>query len=140
MSILTGIGGFLLLAGTFVSVVFGLIGNFTGVEFAKFLIVMITCTAASVMLGATIGLLSKNQQAATAFSMPVAIILGFTPMIANFNETIKKVADVLYTQQLNVIVNDFYANFAKAMLVIGVNLVVLLLFFVIAYKKKRMKV
>ena len=28
---LTGIGGFLLLAGTFVSFVFGLIGNFTGV-------------------------------------------------------------------------------------------------------------
>ena len=101
---------------------------------------MITCTAASVMLGATIGLLSKNQQAATAFSMPVAIILGFTPMIANFNETVKTVADVLYTQQLNVIVNDFYANFAKAMLVIGVNLVILLLFFVIAYKKKGMKV
>jgi len=80
MSILTGIGGFLLLAGTFVSVVFGLIGNFTGTEFVNFLIVMITCTAASIMLGATIGLLSKYQQATTAFSMPVAIILGLIPL------------------------------------------------------------
>ena len=61
-------------------------------------------------------------------------------MIASFNGTLEKVAGILYTQQLNVIVNDFSANFAKAMLVIGLNLVVLLFFFIIAYKKKGMKI
>jgi len=137
---LTGIGGFILLAGSIVSVVFGLIGDFTGLEFAKFLTVMITSTAASVMLGATIGLLSKNQQAATALGMPIAMVLGFTPMIANFNVTVEKIANVLYTQQLNVIVNDFSANFAKAMLVIGANMIILLVLFVIAYKKKGLKI
>ena len=137
---LTGIGGFILLAGSIVSVVFGLIGDFTGLEFAKFLTVMITSTAASVMLGATIGLLSKNQQAATALGMPIAMVLGFTPMIANFNVTVEKIANVLYIQQLNVIVNDFYANFAKAMLVIGANMIILLVLFVIAYKKKGLKI
>ena len=137
---LTGIGGFILFAGSIVSVVFGLIGDFTGTEFAKFLTVMITSTAASVMLGATIGLLSKNQQAATALGMPIAMVLGFTPMIANFNETVAKIANVLYTQQLNVIVNDFSANFAKAMLVIGANMVIMLVLFVIAYKKKGLKI
>ena len=137
---LTGIGGFILLAGSIVSVVFGLTGDFTGAEFAKFLTIMITSTAASVILGATIGLLSKNQQAATAFGMPVAMILGFTPMIAAFNETVEKIAGVLYTQQLNVIVNDFSANFTKAISVIGVNMTVLLIVFVIAYKKKGLKI
>ncbi|MDR1340344.1 MAG: ABC transporter permease [Prevotellaceae bacterium] len=136
---LAGIGGFLLCAGAVVSVVFGLIGNFTGMEFAKFLTVMIMTIAASIMLGATIGILAKNQQAATAISMPVAMIFGFAPMIASFNRTVEKVADILYTQQLNVIVNDFSANFAKAILVIVVNMTVLLIFFVIAYKKKGLK-
>jgi ABC-2 type transport system permease protein len=137
---LTGIGGFILLAGSVVSVVFGLTGDFTSIEFAKFITVMIASTSASIILGATIGILSRNQQAATAFGMPVAMILGFTPMIASFNGTVEKIAGVLYTQQLNVIVNDFSANFAKAMSVVGLNMIVLLVFFIIAYKKRGLKI
>jgi len=137
---LLGVGGFILLAGSVVSVIFGLIGYFTWVELAMFLLVMITGVAASVILGAIIGILSKNQQAATAISMPVAIVLGFSPMIANYNKTVEKIAGVFYTQQLNVIVNDFSANFPKAMLVIVLNMTVLLFFFVIAYKKRGLKV
>ena len=136
---LAGVGGFILLAGAVVSVVFGFIGSFTATEFAKFLTVLMMGVAASIMLGATIGMLSKNQQAATALSMPVAMMLGFAPMIASFNGTVEKFARVLYTQQLNVIVNDFSANFAGAMLVIGANMMVLLVFFVIAYQKKGLK-
>jgi ABC-2 type transport system permease protein len=136
---LAGVGGFILLAGSVVSLVFGLIGSFTAMELAKFLTVLIMGIAASIMLGAAIGILSKNQQAATALSMPVAMILGFTPMIATFNETVEKISGVLYTQQLNVIVNNFSANFTKALLVIGLNMIVLLVFFVIAYQKKGLK-
>lgn len=136
---LLGTGGFFLLAGVVVSLVFGLTGDFTGTEFAKFLTVMITGTAASIVLGAAIGMLSKNQQAATAISMPIAVIFGFTPMIANFNETVGKAAGFLYTQQLNVIVNDFSANFTKAIMVIGVNIAILTILFVLAYKKKGLK-
>ena len=136
---LLGIGGFFLLAGSVVSVVFGLIGNFTGTEFMKFLAVMITGTAASVILGAAIGILSKNQQAATGLGMPVAMILGFTPMIASFNETVEKVAGILYTQQMNVIVNDFSVSLFEPLLVIAANIVVLTVVFVFAYKKKGLK-
>ncbi len=134
-----GTGGFILLAGVIVSVVFGLIGDFTGTEFAKFLTVMIASTVASIMLGASIGMLTKNQQAAIAVAMPVAVILGFTPMIASFNETVEKVARVLYTQQLNVVVNDFSTSFSKAMTVIGINIGILLVLFTLAYKKKGLK-
>ena len=95
--------------------------------------------AASITLGTTIGILTKNQQAAAGATVPIAVILGFTPMIANFNGTVKKLADVLYTQQLNVIVNDFSANFAKAILTIGINIAVLLVLFVLVYKKKGLK-
>lgn len=136
---LLGTGGFVLLAGAVVSCVFGLIGNFTVPELMKFLAVMISGAAASILLGASIGILAKNQQIATAIATPAAMILGFTPMIANFNETAAKAANVLYTQQLNVIVNDFSANFLKALAVIGANILVLLALFVFAYKKKGLR-
>ncbi len=136
---LIGTCGFILLAGVIVSFVFGLIGSFTGAELAKFLLVLILSVTASTMLGAAIGMLSKDQQTATAVSVPTAMILGFTPMIANFNETVEKAASVLYTQQLNVVVNDFSANFGKAVAVIGINIAVLLVLFIIAYRKNGLK-
>ncbi|MDR2712860.1 MAG: ABC transporter permease [Clostridiales bacterium] len=136
---LIGTGGFILLAGLIASIAFGLIGVFTGIEFARFLTVMIMAAAASIILGAAIGIVSKNQQAATALAMPIAVILGFAPMIASFNETVAKAAGILYTQQLNVIVNDFSANFTKAITVIGINIAVLIILFVLAYQKKGLR-
>ena len=98
---LLGTGGFTLLAGVLVSIWFGLIGGFAGEELAKFLLVMIASVVASLLLGAAIGMLSKNQQTATAIGVPVAMLIGFLPMIATFNESIERVASVLYTQQLS---------------------------------------
>ncbi len=136
---LLGTGGFILLAGAVVSLIFGLIGDFTAIELMKFLAVMLSGALASILLGAIIGMLAKNQQTATAIATPLAMILGFTPMISSFNTTVEKAASVLYTQQLNVIVNDFSANFGKALAVIGVNILVLLLVFVLTYRKKGLK-
>ncbi len=136
---LLGTGGFILLAGVLVSVVFGLIGTFTGAELGKFLIIMTFSTAASVLLGASIGMLSKNQQSATAVSMPLAMIFGFVPMLASFSKPIEKAASFLYTQQLNVVVNDFSANFTKAMVVTAVNIGVLMVLFVLAYRKSGLR-
>jgi ABC-2 type transport system permease protein len=136
---LLGTGGFILLVGVIISCVFGLTGDFTRAELAKFLAVMIGGAAASVLLGASIGILARNQQTAGAIATPLAMILGFTPMIANFNETAEKAASILYTQQLNVIVNDFSASFTKALTVIGANILALLALFVFAYKKKGLK-
>jgi ABC-2 type transport system permease protein len=136
---LFGTCGFVLLAGVVVSGAFGMIGVFTRGELVKFMIVMVASTAASVMLGAAIGMLSKNQQAATATAMPIAMILGFSPMIASFNETVERAASFIYTQQRNVIVSDFSANFEKAITVMAANIAVLLILFVVVYRKRGLK-
>ena len=136
---LLGTGGFYLLAGAVTSVIFNLIGGFSGMEALKFLSVMVTGSAASIVLGMLFGSLAGNQQAAASLSMPVAVIVGFTPMIAGFNETVEKAAGVLYTQQINVIVNDFSENLVKPLLVIAGNIAVFTVLFVIAYKKKGLK-
>jgi hypothetical protein len=60
-------------------------------------------------------------------------------MLANFNETIEKVANVFYTQQVNVIVNDFSTVLIKPLLIMIANIIVLTILFVIAYKKKGLK-
>ncbi|MCL2079237.1 MAG: ABC transporter permease [Oscillospiraceae bacterium] len=133
---LLGIGGFLFAAATIVSAIFGFIGGYSGMELLKFLTIMLTGVAAAIVFGLSIGMLSKNQQAAAAMSMPAAVIIGFTPMIAGFNETVEKFAGVLYTQQISIIVNDFSANITKPLMVIAANIVVFAVLFVVAYKKK----
>jgi len=136
---LLGIGGFFLLAATVTALVFNLIGGFTGMDGLKFLTVMITGTAASILLGATIGMWSKNAQAAGGLATPIAVIIGFTPMIANFNETVEKFAGILYTQQINVIVNDFSTDMQQPLLVIAANMAVFVGLFVAAYRKKGLR-
>lgn len=136
---LLGIGGFVLLICTIVSIIFGLIGGFEGLMFVKFISILILGSIASTILGATIGILSKNQQAATALSTPIFMILAFTPMIASFNTTIEKIAGIFYTQQVNILVNDFSAGLTKPLLIILTNMAILLILFIIAYKKKGLK-
>ncbi|MCL2052406.1 MAG: hypothetical protein FWG91_11880 [Lachnospiraceae bacterium] len=136
---LLGVGGFFLAAALVTTIIFNLIGGFTGTDCLKFLSIMGSGTAASILLGSTIGMWSKNAQAAGGLATPIAVIIGFTPMIANFNETVEKAAGILYTQQINVIVNDFSADMKKPLLVIAANITVFAVLFVLAYRKKGLK-
>jgi ABC-2 type transport system permease protein len=136
---LLGTGGFYLCAGTVTAVIFAIIGDFTVQETLKFLAIMIAGVAASILLGAAIGIYSKNRQTATALSMPAAVLVGFTPMIANFNETVERFAGVLYTQQINVIVNDFSVSLWRPLLVVAGNIAVLTVLFIVAYNKSLKK-
>jgi len=136
---LLGTGGFYIFAGALTSVVFALIGDFTAQEKIAFLVIMVAGVTASVLLGATIGMCAKNRQASTALAMPVAVVVGFVPMIAGFNETVERFAGVLYTQQINVIVEDFSAGLLGPLLVIAGNVAVLFVLFVVAYARKGAK-
>jgi ABC-2 type transport system permease protein len=136
---LLGVGGFLLLAGTLVSAAFGLIGGYSGIGFLKFFAVMVLGSFASITLGIAIGMFSKNQQAAAGLTMPVALIFGFTPMLAQFNGAVERFTWIFYTRQIDVIVNDFSASLARPLLVIAANIAVFTGLFVLAYKKKGLK-
>jgi ABC-2 type transport system permease protein len=136
---LLGVGGFVLLICSLVSVFFGLIGGFTGMELVRFIAALIIGSMASALLGAIVGIFSKNQQAASALGIPIFMILAFMPMIAQFNATVKKVASVLYSQQVTVLVSDSSAGAGKPFLVMGVNIVVLTVLFMVVYTKKGLK-
>ncbi|MCL2632007.1 MAG: ABC transporter permease [Coriobacteriia bacterium] len=133
---LLGIGGVILAASFLVSLAFALMGGFSAANFARFLTIMMLSSTASILLGASIGMLVRNQQAATAIGMPVAMILGFGPMLAMFNTTVEKIFSFFYTQQLNVVANDFTVDLTKPITIVLVNIAFLLVLFTVAYRKK----
>ncbi|MCL2216799.1 MAG: ABC transporter permease [Defluviitaleaceae bacterium] len=136
LSYLLGIGGVIFTAGLLSSLAFGFIGGFEQSEFLAFMAVMLSGAIASILLGATIGIFAKNQQAATGLSMPIAMVLGFGPMVAQFNEQVENVVGIFYTQQISVVVNDFSAGLTQPLTVIWINIAVLAVLFVLAYAKK----
>jgi len=134
---LTGITVFVLLACAAVSVVFALIGEFTGGLMVKLVAILTLGSAASALLSATLGIFAKNQQAATALATPMAMVLAFLPFLAEFNESIRTVANVSFTQQMSVIfANDPTASMTRPLLIICANIAVFVGLFVLAYKKK----
>jgi ABC-2 type transport system permease protein len=139
-----GIGSVVLLISFFSSVAFAFVGSFGGLDFLIFVAAMMSGIAGSIVLGATIGILTKNQQAATALSMPAALIIGFGPMMAQFNENIADALYFLYTQQLN-IVADYLDGVAaetplwQSFTIMWVNVAVLGVLFAIVYVKKGIK-
>lgn len=134
---LIGTGGYVFLLSALGSCVFGLIGGYTGWAYARFLSVMLCGILASILLGASIGILCKNQMAAVALVMPAAMACGFLPMIALFNKTVEKIAQVLYTQQISYMISDIspanmtYSRFG----IIAANILVFLVIFILAYRR-----
>ena len=141
---LLGVGGVTFLLGIVTSAAFGLIAEFSGRAFWIFLASMLSGVAASIVLGAAIGIFCKNQQAATGLSMPFAMILGFGPMMAQFNDSIARGMHVFYTQQLNVIADYLTHGVSEnplwqAFAIMWANVAVLGVLFAVVYRKKGLK-
>ncbi|MCL1981746.1 MAG: ABC transporter permease [Clostridiales bacterium] len=134
---LIGVGGYVLLLCAAAGVVFGLIGAHSGTDLLRFVLVMVVGALASILLGSAVGVSSKNQGAAHALAMPFAIVAGFVPMIAMFNDTFARIANVLYTQQISIMVSDISASNAAfcRFAVIGANMLIFLMVFIFAYRK-----
>jgi len=144
---LLGIGGVIFGISLLPSLAFTLMGRFGSEEFWLFMAAMMSGVVASTMLGLTIGIYSKNQQAATGLAMPFAMILGFAPMIATFNEPMMRFTRFIYTQQIDIVLNSFYSvsgdqastNFLESFGIIGANVVLLIALFVVTFAKKGLK-
>jgi len=118
---------------------FVFIGGFAGEQLTRFLITAALSCLASAILGGAIGIFAKNVQQASSIYTPAMMILMFAPMLSMFNETIQRVAQFVFSYQVLRIVLDPYADFERALIVIAANIVALLVFFVVAYKKKGLR-
>ncbi|MCL2531650.1 MAG: hypothetical protein FWE40_05785 [Oscillospiraceae bacterium] len=142
ISYLLGVGGVTFLISVFSTFAFGLIADLASArELLIFVAAMLSAVVASIFLGAMIGILARGQQAASGLTMPAAVVLGFGPMLAQFNGTVRTLMTPFYTQQLNAIVDYFVGGPAAAPLwqsfaIIWGNVLVLGILFAVVYRKK----
>jgi len=143
---LLGVGGVIFLVSMVTAIAFGFISDFSGQNMWIFVATIMSGVAASILLGATIGIISKNQQAATGLSMPVAMLLGFGPMMAQFNGTIARIMHVFYTQQFNVVADNLTTvgytpdtSLLQSFGIMWANVGVLAVLFIVAYTRKGLK-
>lgn len=104
----------------------------------RYMAVMAVGMVISILLGAAIGMWSKDQMSATSLQVPVMCVFSFLPMIAQFNDQVARVAKFFYTQQLYNIVLDI-ENVKISMenvVIIGANALLILVFFFLAYRKE----
>lgn len=142
---LLGVGGVIFIVSLLPSLAFTWMGGFSGEEFWLFMAAMMSGVVASTLLGLTIGMLAKNQQAATSLSLPVALVLGFGPLIAMFNERMGEMFRFFYTQQLDIVMNSLLSGYGmgaslqQSFITIWANVAVLVVLFVVVFGKKGLK-
>lgn len=135
---LIGVGTYIFMICSVGIVVFGLIGGYGGTQLLKFVLILMLGLLVSIIMGSVVGILVKNQMSATAIGMPIAMVAAFLPMISMFNKSVETFSKLLYTQQINYMINDLsvknttYGKFA----IICCNMVVLFVIFILAYKNK----
>ena len=135
---LAGVGTYVFLVCMAGAGVFGWCGGYTGAVLGAFLLIMAVGILLSQLTGSVIGVWSKDQMAATSMMVPVMMVFSFLPMLSMFNESIKRVAEVFYSQQLNILINNLGTApvEAKSVLIIAANFLVALAAFCVAFKKK----
>lgn len=135
---LIGISSYVVFLCTLGSIVIGLQGNYNSTELVWFIITMAIGIIISTLIGAVVGVYSKNQMTATSISVPLMGAFSFMPMLAFFNEEIGKVSKYIYSQQIN----DWISNLSdleitsESMIILAANFLIALILFVLFYRKK----
>ena len=135
---LIGIGSYVFLMCMAGTAVFAAIGGYGGSDLALFIGIMAAGILLSGLTGAAIGIFSRNQMAATSVSLPVMMLLSFLPMLSMFNDTVKKAAEITYSQQLSELIHGIgTADIqVKNFIVIAVNFTLAVILFFAAYKRR----
>lgn len=112
-------------------------GNYGRKISISFMIVMAIGILASLLIGSAIGTWSKTQMAATSITVPIMMILSFMPMLSMFNTTIAKIAKYIYSEQINLMLNQI-SNLkieVHSICIVVINMIIAAVLFSIAYKK-----
>lgn len=138
---LLGIGIYVLGLCMIGALVFGVCGGYKGAVLLQFLLIMGIGILISIIIGAIIGICSKNQMAATSLTVPVMLLLAFLPMLAMFNETIAKIAKFFYSQQAFLLINDLTIAKPEAenLIILSANFLLAMVLFVFAYKRMKLE-
>jgi len=138
---LMGIGGVFLACSLVVCTAFAaMMPNVSIIQILLMFASLMLGSVASVLVGAIIGMTSKNQQSAIGLATVAGIVLGFGPMIANMSgsETLQNIFRVFYT--MNFVDGDTRtADILQNSGIILANVIVLSFVFAWVYGKQETK-
>ena len=141
-----GLGAFVMIASLLPIAAFALIGSMTMEVLVVFIPVALLGCVASLILGGVVGIFSKNVQQCAALYTPLMLVISFIPFLATFNEAIETIAQVLFTHHILLIFADAAGaampgnySLTMSMGIIGANVAVFAILFVVAYRKKGLK-
>lgn len=134
---LLGVGSYVWLLCMAGSLVIGLCADYSASALVGYMAVMAVGFIIAILLGATIGLLASGQMAATSISVPLMAVFAFLPMIAMFNSTIEKIAELCYTYQIKLFLSlpDGDIMSTSGIIVLACSFAVAAAAFIIAYKR-----
>lgn len=136
---LIGIGSYVFFMCIMGGMVFCLLlNNVTSIQRIFFLFIMGIGIITSIIIGASIGVGSRNQMTATSITIPVMMIFSFVPMLSMFNNKIEKIAKIIYSEQIRNLINSLENNgdYMENIAVIIVNIILFGVLFSVLYKKR----
>ena len=139
---LTGIGGYIWCICMVGASVFCITGKYAGIHALYIMEIMAVGIFVSILYGAAIGVGSKNQMAATSVTVPVMMIFSFLPMLSTFNDTIRKVARLTYSQQINLFIQRLDTSFEvtfENIIVVILNIIIVFVIFCYSYRRSDLK-
>lgn len=122
---LVGIGVYVFVLCMAGSCVFVWVGEYKGWRMGAFFAVLASGILISILIGAIIGLMSKNQMGATSVTVPVTMVFAFLPMLSLFNEKIREIAKFVYSYQIQDALGKIRETEGMKELVRGVQLEIL---------------
>lgn len=139
---LIGIGTYIFLACMAGALCFAFTGEYEGWQFGAFLLFLASGIMISMLVGAVIGLICKNQMSATSVTVPVMMIFSFLPMISMFNQKVQEVSKFIYSWQVQNLIGALGGAkeasqliSAESLGVLAANLLIAAVLFGCAYKK-----
>lgn len=140
ISYLLGIGGFFIVINMLVAGFFAWLGEFRGYSLMNFMLTMFLAVSCSILIGAIIGILSKNRQKAIGLSMPIGFGLAMLPMFGEVLEPIQPFLNILYFERINNMMLEVQTGeFMTDLVIVLANINVLVLIFAGLFKSKGMK-
>lgn len=137
---LSGIGGFVFLACMPGVAVFAELSDTAGDgRKGMFCLILSIGVLISLLLGAAIGIWSRNQTEATSMGVPVMLLFSFLPMLSMFNETAARVAEYTYSEQIRLLIGALGEGkiAGKSIAVLFFNLAVCGALFAVLYRRER---
>lgn len=134
---LVGVGMCVFLIALASTFMFLFIAPFNIDEAISFVISSIIGIALSLIIGAILAVLSKNQMSVGPITAPVSMAIGLLPMFAAMNNKIELFAKAFYSYYVRQLFITRSLTFeSNSFLIILMNFVVLCLIFIVLYKKK----